>query len=429
MNVLILGGGGREHALSWIIQKSPDCNKLYIAPGNSGTANLGINVELSISDFNQIGQFSIDKKIDIIIVGPEDPIVAGISDFFKNTPLFNGIKVLAPGKLAAQLEGSKDFAKSFMKNYHIPSAAYQTFAIDEYEKAKQYLLNHKLPVVIKADGLAAGKGVTIAFDLQNALEALNDIFLRKKFGNSGDKVVIEEYLDGIEVSVFILTDGENYVLLPEAKDYKRIGEGDTGKNTGGMGTVSPVSFADADFMEKVRERIIIPTIRGLTDQQLDYSGFIFFGLMNVQGNPYVIEYNVRLGDPEAEVILPRISQDFLPLMYDACTKNLKRDSLLLDPRSAVSIMLVSGGYPDAYEKGKVITGTEEVKESILFHAGAKFENENIVTSGGRVMAITSLASRLEEAIELSIRNAEIISFERKYFRKDIGQDLLRLDLT
>jgi phosphoribosylamine---glycine ligase len=424
MKILILGGGGREHALSWIISKSPLCSKLYISPGNAGTLQLGENIFLDFSEFSTIRDFVISEKIDLVIVGPEDPIVNGISDYFAAGPDLKNIPILAPSAKGAQLEGSKDFAKGFMKKYEIPTARYQTFMADQYEEAKEYLNNHKIPVVIKADGLAAGKGVTVCFNLQEALNALDEVFIQNRFGKAGAKVVIEEYLSGIEVSVFILTDGKNYVFLPEAKDYKRIGEGDTGPNTGGMGTVSPVPFADELFMEKAKSRIIEPTIRGLQSEGIQYKGFVFFGLMNVAGDPYVIEYNVRMGDPEAEVIIPRIDEDFLPLLLETAQGNLKTNKIKIKNKFAVTVMAVSGGYPGNFEKGKEIKGIDMVKEGIVFHAGTKLSDSKLLTSGGRVLCVTAVENSLELAIAKAYAGLDKIHFEGMYWRRDIGQELL-----
>ncbi|MEA3496463.1 MAG: phosphoribosylamine--glycine ligase [Bacteroidota bacterium] len=425
MNILVLGGGGREHAICWAIAKDSNQNKIFIAPGNSGTASLGENVELNPEDFSAIEKFVLQSKIELVIVGPEAPIVKGIYDFFKANKKLKDVLILSPSKEGSLLEGSKEYAKKFMIKHNIPTAAYQSFTKKEYEKAKKYLERHKIPVVVKADGLAAGKGVTVAESKEQALKALEELFLDDRFGEAGEKVVIEEFLDGIEVSIFVLTDGNNYVILPEAKDYKRIGEGDTGPNTGGMGAISPVPFATEEFLTTVKTKIIEPTIAGLKKDKIDYKGFVYFGLMNVSGNPYVIEYNVRLGDPEAEVILPRIDENILPLLKDAAKGELKPKKIQFVEDYSATLMLVSGGYPGSYEKEKVITGFEKVKDSIVFHAGAKAEGDKILSSGGRVLGITSLAKTLSEAVQLSLKNAENISFEKKNYRRDIGKDLMK----
>ncbi len=426
MKVLIIGSGGREHALAWAVAQSPLLKKLYVAPGNSGTASLAENIELDINNFSQLTNFCCEKKIDLLVAGPENPIVNGLYDYFQTDPCVHQTAVLAPSAAAARLEGSKDFAKQFMKKYGIPTAAYRTFTKSQLREAKDYILKMGAPIVVKADGLAAGKGVTVATDTNTALSALDDVFVDEKFGDAGSKVVIEECLMGIEISVFVLTDGKNYVLLPEAKDYKRIGEGDTGPNTGGMGAVSPVPFADEAFMKKVKERIIEPTIEGLQAEKADYYGFIFFGLMNVKGDPYVIEYNVRMGDPEAEVVIPRVKTDLLELMLDTARGNLGNRKIELVPDFATTVMLVSKGYPGSYEKGKEISFTEENADSIIFHAGAKTSRSGLETSGGRVMGVTSLAPTLDGALRKSYHTAEGIEFDGKTFRGDIGRDLLNL---
>lgn len=425
MNILLLGGGGREHALADIISRSPLCGKLFIAPGNAGTQKCGLNVKLSHSDFDEIGYFTLENKIDLLVVGPEDPIVNGIADYFAGSEKYSGVAVLAPSRAGARLEGSKHFAKLFMQNYNIPTAAYESFRNTEYEEAKKYILSRNFPLVVKADGLAAGKGVIICKNREEAFSAIEDLFVNKKFGQAGERVVIEEFLVGIELSVFVLTDGRNYILLPSAKDYKRVGEGDTGLNTGGMGCVSPPPFADEAFMKKVQEKIIRPTMEGLQKENISYRGFIFFGLMNSGGNPYVIEYNVRLGDPESEVILPRIDEDFLPYMMNAAKGNLSGTSVKIKSAFCTTVMLVSGGYPGSYEKGKPISGLEQEGNNIIFHAGTALEGDKTITSGGRVLAVTALDDNLEKALEKSYELADKILFENKYFRRDIGKDLLQ----
>lgn len=425
MKILVIGGGGREHAVSWLISQSKNCDKIFIATGNAGTSMIGENLGIDINNFDAIKDKIQANNIDLVIVGPEDPIVNGITDYFKSSTELQNVAILAPTKAAAQLEGSKDFAKEFMFKFDIPTAKYKTFTIDRYNEVIEYINSHKTPIVVKADGLAAGKGVTVCNTVDEAKDAVVEIFLDKKFGDAGNKVVIEEFLDGIEISVFVLTDGKNYILMPEAKDYKRIGEGDVGPNTGGMGAVSPVPFADDEFLDKVKTRIIEPTIKGIQSEKLDYRGFIFFGLMNINGDPYVIEYNVRLGDPEAEAILPRIDEDFLPLMYQAAKGNLNSKTLKVKDQFSTTVMLASGGYPGAYEKGKVISGIEEADNTIVFHSGTKNVDNKIITSGGRVLGITSLAEGLQSALKKTYVTADRIDFDEKYFRRDIGKDLLQ----
>ena len=422
MNVLILGSGGREHALAWKIKQSDDLNLLFIAPGNAGTASIGENVPLQASDFDGIKQFTLEHDIDMVVVGPEDPLVQGIYDYFLKDEDICHIFVIGPSKKGAQLEGSKDFAKEFMIRHHIPTAQYKTVTLENIEKGNAFLESLQPPYVLKADGLAAGKGVLIIDNLDYAKQMLWEM-LNGKFGHASSKVVIEEFLTGIECSMFVLTDGKNYKILPEAKDYKRIGEKDTGLNTGGMGAVSPVPFVDRNFTKKVEERIVLPTIQGLQEDGIDYKGFIFLGLINVQGEPYLIEYNVRMGDPETEVVMPRIKSDLLKLLTGVATERLNDYHLEIDSRFAATVVMVSGGYPEAYEKEKVISGLNEVKESIVFHAGTKSEHTTVKTSGGRVLAITSLAKSMKEALQISYKNARKISFDKLYYRKDIGFDL------
>jgi phosphoribosylamine--glycine ligase len=425
MKVLILGSGGREHTLAWKISQSKQLEELYIAPGNAGTALLGMNIEIGVSDFEKIKMFVIDNKIDMIIVGPEQPLVEGIWDFFKADKQLKDVAIIGMSKAAAQLEGSKDFAKEFMMKYQIPTAAYQTFTNENIEDGFAFLESLKAPYVLKADGLAAGKGVLILDNLAEAKEELHKMIFDNKFGSAGASVVIEEYLHGIELSVFVLTNGKEYVVLPEAKDYKRIGEGDTGLNTGGMGSISPVPFADKAFMQKVEERIIKPTVAGIANEKMDYNGFVFIGLMNVEGDPYVIEYNVRMGDPETESVIPRIKNDFLDILKKSTEGKLTEVEMEFDPRYAATVMLVSGGYPEAYEKGKVLRGLAKVEHSIMFHAGtAQDENGNVVTSGGRVLALTSFGNTLEEAMNYSFASAETVNFTKKYYRTDLGKDLI-----
>ncbi len=421
--ILLLGSGGREHAIAWKISQSKLLKKLYIAPGNAGTSNVGTNINLNIKDFNAIKTFVLENQVDMVVVGPEEPLVLGIYDFFANDSELKNIPVIGPSKLGATLEGSKDFAKAFMMRNGIPTAQYRSFTKETINDAYTFLESLKAPYVLKADGLAAGKGVLIINDITEAKNELKNM-LEGSFGEASKTVVIEEFLSGIECSVFVLTDGKNYVILPEAKDYKRIGEGDKGLNTGGMGAVSPVPFADKVFMDKVEQRIIIPTIKGLEKENITYKGFVFFGLIKVNNEPMVIEYNVRMGDPETEVVMLRLKNDIVDLFNHAAAGTLNECKIEKDERSAVTVMLVSGGYPEAYEKGKVITNLDKTENSILFHAGTKFnEKGEIVTSGGRVIAISSYGKTKEDAAQRSFANAKIVSFDKKYYRSDIASDL------
>ena len=422
MNILLIGSGGREHALADKITASPLCSRLFIAPGNAGTALLGKNVMLSLSDFPAIRSFVVDNDIRLVIVGPEAPLVEGIVDFFSGDDSLKSIPIIGPSMQGARLEGSKAFAKEFMQRHQIPTATYRAFQKDELDQAISYIDTHPVPIVLKADGLAAGKGVIICQTNDEARKEISEM-LSGKFGGASSTVVIEQFLSGIEFSVFVLTDGEDYVLLPEAKDYKRIGEGDTGLNTGGMGAISPVSFVDDILWDKVKSRIINPTIKGIKEENIPYTGFIFFGLINVDGDPFVIEYNCRLGDPETEVILPRIQSDFVELLLAAWNKKLKDVEIKIDPRTAVTIMLVSGGYPGEFQKGKTIVGLDHVDGSRIYHAGTNNYNGSVITSGGRVLAVTSMASNMQRAIDKCLVNAERIQYEGKYYRKDIGFDL------
>lgn len=424
MNVLILGSGGREHAFAWKIAQSKKLENLYIAPGNAGTAHCGTNVNISATDFEAVKNLVWEKGIDLVLVGPEDPLVKGIHDYFLADEVLRDIPVIGPKKDGAILEGSKDFSKQFMFRHKIPTARYQSFTKNNLEEGYRFLETLQPPFVLKADGLAAGKGVLILEDLNEAKSELKNMLTDAKFGKAGDTVVIEEFLKGIELSVFVLTDGNSYKILPAAKDYKRIGEGDTGLNTGGMGAVSPVPFADEAFIKKVEERVVIPTIEGLKKEHIDYRGFIFIGLMNCNGDPQVIEYNCRMGDPETEVVIPRIKSDLLGLLEAVGNQTLHEQQFETDSRIATTVMLVSGGYPEDYEKGKVISGLEEVKDSIAFHAGTTQQEEKVLTNGGRVIALTSYGNTIGEAISKSFSNAERISYDKKYYRRDIGKDLM-----
>ncbi len=422
MNILILGSGGREHALAWKISQSDKIDKLYIAPGNAGTADVGENIDIKLSDFEAIKKLTIEKKIDIVVVGPEQPLVDGISDYFILDPKLKSISVIGPVKAGAILEGSKDFAKDFMTKYNIPTAKYQSFKKATLEEGKKFLESLSSPYVLKADGLAAGKGVLIIDDLNEAKEALEQM-LDGQFGEASATVVIEEFLDGIELSVFVITDGKSYKILPEAKDYKRIGEGDTGLNTGGMGAVSPVPFANKEFLNKIEDKIIKPTMDGLIKEKIKYKGFIFFGLIKVKGEPFVIEYNVRLGDPETEVVIPRIKSDIVDLLKHTADETLDKADFEIDDKACTTVMLVSEGYPGSYEKGKKIENIGKVNNSILFHAGTKRSGSEIITNGGRVIAVSSYGKNMVDALEKTYKNAEIIDFKGKNYRKDIGFDL------
>ncbi len=422
MRVLIIGSGGREHAMAWKISQSKRAEKIFSTPGNGGTMLHGENVALDTENHEEVKSFVLQEKIDIIIVGPEVPLVKGFRDTFEADSELSHIPVIGPDKEGARLEGSKDFAKSFMKKYNIPTAAYRSFTADELSDAREYMKTMKSPYVLKADGLAAGKGVLIIDEYKEACDQLKLMF-DGKFGEAGNRVVIEEYLSGIELSVFVLTDGKDYKILPEAKDYKRIGEGDTGLNTGGMGAISPVPFAEGDFLDKVEKLVVIPTMEGLKKETMDYRGFIFIGLMNCDGEPRVIEYNVRMGDPEAEVVIPRIKSDFLDLMEGVGNGTLAEKELIIDTNTVATVMLVSGGYPEEYEKGKIIKGTDQVEGSVLFHAGTTLVDGKLMTSGGRVIAVSSFAANMELALESSYKNAEKINFDAKVYRRDIGFDL------
>lgn len=423
MNILILGSGGREHTFAWKIFQSPLCDALFVAPGNSGTASIATNLDVSVTDFEGLKNQVISRDISMVVVGPEDPLVNGIYDFFLNDKQLQHVAVIGPQKAAAQLEGSKEFAKEFLYRHNIPTAAYESFTKHNIEAGFAFLDTLKPPYVLKADGLAAGKGVLILTDINEAKQELKNMLLDSKFGAASSKVVIEEFLDGIELSCFVLTDGKHYKILPTAKDYKRIGEGDTGLNTGGMGAISPVPFADEVLLKKIEDRIVKPTVNGLAKDQLPYKGFIFIGLIMVDSEPIVIEYNVRMGDPETEAVLPRLKTDLVELFQAIDKQRLNEVAIEIDPKTAVTVMLVSGGYPEAYEKGKEITGLDKIENSIVFHAGANTKDGKVVTSGGRVMAVTSFGADFKSALKTSYKSIESIKFEGMNYRKDIGFDL------
>ncbi|CAN5418455.1 phosphoribosylamine--glycine ligase [soil metagenome] len=427
MNILLIGNGGREHALAWKINQSQHTGKIYIAPGNAGTATVGENLLIAVTDFDALGKACLEKRIDLIVVGPEIPLVQGIRDYFENDPSLKNILMVGPGKTGAQLEGSKDFSKKFMVRNNVPTAKARTFSAAQIKEGLQYIANGNLPIVLKADGLAAGKGVIISNDVKEAQAALSEMLVNKLFGDASTNVLIEEFLDGIELSVFVLTDGKDYVLLPEAKDYKRIGDNDTGPNTGGMGAVSPVAFADTSFMKKIEERIIIPTINGLKSEGIDYRGFIFFGLINVKGEPYVIEYNARMGDPETEAVMTRIESDLVEALVACAKGELKNKQISFLKDYAVTVMMVSGGYPGDYEKGKVISGLDKSHNALIFHAGTKGTNKGVVNDGGRVLAVTGRGKNLEEAKKNAYSAISEISWSDVSFRKDIGVDLLKIE--
>ncbi len=423
-NILLLGSGGRECALAWKLSQSHLCGTFFIAPGNAGTAEYGINLPFSYNDFEEVKKTCITYKIDIVFVGPEDPLVAGIYDFIKGDPVLKHIIVVGPSKAGAQLEGSKAFSKKFMERHNIPTAAYKEFNKESFEQGVAYIKRSEMPIVIKADGLAAGKGVVIAQNSIEAVKAFRAMVMDGQFGESSEKVVIEQFLDGIELSVFVMTDGNDYVLLPEAKDYKRIGEGDTGLNTGGMGAVSPVPIADDEFMLKVTERIILPTVNGLKEEGIIYKGFIFFGLIKVKGEPFVIEYNCRLGDPETEVIMPRLENDLVDLVLKMDAGKLNEVEIQHSAKAAGTVMLVAEGYPGSYEKGRKMTGFDSTKGSLLFHAGTALKDGAVVTNGGRVLAVTSCAATIDLALQKSYENAKLVEYAGKYYRKDIGHEFL-----
>ncbi len=423
MNILVLGSGGREHTFAYKIAQSELCSTLFVAPGNAGTASIAINVPISVTDFSAIKNLVLKEDIKMVVVGPEDPLVLGITDYFTKDDQLKNVVVIGPSKEGAKLEGSKEYAKEFLFRHNIPTAAYQSFTATTVEEGKQFLETLNAPYVLKADGLAAGKGVLILQDIEEAKNELENMLTNKKFGAASEKVVIEEFLDGIELSVFVLTDGKNYVTLPTAKDYKRIGEGDTGLNTGGMGAISPVPFADEVFMTKIEEQIIKPTVNGLIKENIDYKGFVFIGLIKVGDDPKVIEYNVRMGDPETEAVLPRVKTDLVALFKHVGDQSLDKIDLEIDQRSATTVMTVSGGYPEAYQKGKEITGIDSISESIVFHAGTKLEGDKVVTNGGRVIAITSFDEDFRKALKKSYENIEKLHFDKMYYRKDLGFDL------
>ena len=432
MNILLLGSGGREHALAWKINQSPQCSQLFVTPGNAGTAEFNTSENLvqngyDQADFQRIAEFIVQQQVKLVVVGPEAPLVAGVTDFLKKYPSTSEVLVVGPTQAGAELEGSKDFAKQFMQKYGIPTAASQTFTTDKLDAGINYLKKQSLPIVLKADGLAAGKGVIICPTYEEAEQTFTDMLQNEKFGAASQKVVIEEFLEGIELSVFVLTDGKSYQLLPEAKDYKRIGEQDTGPNTGGMGAISPVPFADKPFMEKVKTQIVEPTIHGLAEENIDYRGFVFIGLMNVDGSPYVIEYNARMGDPETQAVIPRLQSALVELLVATAQQQLSDVSVQITPQTAATVVMVSGGYPGSYQKGKPISGLSEASESLIFHAGTKAEGNQVLTNGGRVLAITSLHDQLEDALALTYQQVNRLCWEEIYYRKDIGQDILQYE--
>jgi phosphoribosylamine--glycine ligase len=424
MNILILGSGGRESAFAWKVAQSPKCEKLFIAPGNAGTTQYGTNVNIKVTDFEGIKALVLNEGINLVLVGPEEPLVKGVHDFFLADEQLKNIPVVGPQQEGAQLEGSKDFSKQFMEKHNIPTAAYKTFTKDTLQDGLTYLATAGLPVVLKADGLAAGKGVLICLTLEEAQTELTSMLADAKFGEASSRVVVEQFLTGIELSVFVMTDGNSYKILPEAKDYKRIGEGDTGLNTGGMGSISPVPFADAAYMKKVEERVIIPTVEGLKKDGIPYKGFIFIGLMNSNGEPWVIEYNCRMGDPETESVMRRIDSDFVDLLLGVAEGNLNEKEIIISPKTAATVVMVAGGYPGEYLKNKVITGTENVRDSIVFHAGTSMDGDDVITTGGRVLAITTVQDNMFSALQQATADASRIYYDGMYFRKDIGFDLL-----
>lgn len=429
MKILLIGSGGREHAFAWKITQSSHCKKLYIAPGNAGTSALGENVAIGVNDFEKLGSFCLEKAIDLVVVGPEEPLVRGIRDYFEAAAELKKIIIVGPGKLGAQLEGSKDFSKQFMARHGIPTAAYQTFTKENLNEGLAFIRKQTLPIVLKADGLAAGKGVLICNDYDEACAEFEEMLLKDKFGTASHKVVIEEFLTGIELSVFVALDGSDYVILPEAKDYKRIGDNDSGPNTGGMGAVSPVPFADEAFMQKVRDKVVLPTLLGLRRDNIPYQGFIFIGLMNKAGEPYVIEYNVRMGDPETQAVLPRIKSDFVELLSSIATSTLGQYTLGINAFTAATVVMVAGGYPDAYERGKPIQGLEETSHSgsLVFHAGTTTdESRSVLTNGGRVLGVTGKGEEMQEAISNAYARVKQIQWDGAYYRKDIGQDILQV---